>query len=462
MPPRESPPNSPRQIALQVAQMEEEGWPGGAQETLNEAAQNGGLQPRDKALAYEILQGTLRRRILLDRLADTLPGFVEKKPSPQLRPLVRAAFYEYFFLSRIPPRATFHEAVQLARHNHGNRESSYVNALLRAMQRQYPQRSTENAPFQITPEIQASLPGWISRRLKKKLDPQAYSRFLEKVNTPLPLYGRFLPHQPAPPRPFLHRPDLAPFCMEWTNSPSGLFQSTPFQRGQYFVQDAAAQQAAALAARTLQEMQKHFTQPLQMADWCAAPGGKTAWLAENLRPEDQLTALDVSPDRLKRLQQNLRRLHLAHKVEIAHWTEEKGGSSPFPRHDPKTAGPYHLILIDAPCSGLATLRRHPEIRWKCKPADLERLQGLQLSILRQAAQALKPGGILLYGTCSPAQEENEAVIETFLEEAPFQALPPLADWPGLGHWSADGWLHIGLDNAESDGAQVIRLQKKPS
>ncbi|MCJ7664436.1 MAG: methyltransferase domain-containing protein, partial [Desulfobacterales bacterium] len=164
------------------------------------------------------------------------------------------------------------------------------------------------------------------------------------------------------------------------------------------VQDEAAQLVSLMLAPKPGE---------RVLDLCAAPGGKTTHLAQLMEDQGEICAVDLSQTKLAILKENCRRLGISIVKPLA---LDATAPLPFP------PGSFDGCLVDAPCTGLGTLRRHPEGKWRIKEQDILRLQEMQGQILRQAAPLVKPGGVLVYSTCTLTQEENEGVIEAFLSE----------------------------------------------
>ena len=185
-------------------------------------------------------------------------------------------------------------------------------------------------------------------------------------------------------------------------------------------------------------------------DWCASPGGKTTHLAELMGDAGQVLALDRTPEKLKKIGENVRRLGLG-SVRTA------------------TACPAGLladrVLVDAPCSGLGTLRRHAETRWRVLEQDLSRQGREQGSLLELAAGHVKPGGHLIYATCTTEPEENEDVVKAFLARRPeftLKAGPGTSGWPEPEFWGADGFFRTFPGHPEMDGMFAARLLKGKS
>jgi 16S rRNA (cytosine967-C5)-methyltransferase len=218
-----------------------------------------------------------------------------------------------------------------------------------------------------------------------------------------------------------------------------------YAEGAWWVQDAAA----ALPAKLLGDVRG-----LAVADLCAAPGGKTAQLAA---AGARVVAVDHAPERLERLRQNLTRLHLSAETIAADATQWQ-------------AGPFDVVLLDAPCSSTGTIRRHPDIPWLKGAADIAALAALQRRLALRAAELTKPGGILLYCSCSLEQEEGMEIVRDLLDQAPHLARRPIAarEVFGRGEWLTDDGdlrtLPCHLPDPDSrmaglDGFYAARLQR---
>ena len=195
----------------------------------------------------------------------------------------------------------------------------------------------------------------------------------------------------------------------------------------------------------------------RVLDACAAPGTKATAIAERVGPGGEVVALDRSPSRLRLVGRDARRLGLANVT-----THRLDASQPLP----DLGGPFDRVLVDAPCSGLGTLRRNPDARWRLRPEDVPRLAETQLAILRRAASALRPGGALVYSTCTLLPEENERVVAAFLEGArefrpARRAAIPAAVRAVLGE---DGWMRTFPHRHDTDGffaARLERVERRP-
>jgi 16S rRNA (cytosine967-C5)-methyltransferase len=191
----------------------------------------------------------------------------------------------------------------------------------------------------------------------------------------------------------------------------------------------------------------------RVLDACAAPGGKTTHIAELMKDNGELVALDFSLSGVEKIRQNMNRLGTK-SVRVARADASEQFSDSF-------AEPYDRILVDAPCSGLGTLRAHPEIKWHREVNDIRRLSGLQLKILERVAQYLKPGGILVYSTCTLTRDENEQNVKIFLAQHPEFELQDAAGYlPQQARHMVQGKFFQALPQRDNtDGFFAARVRK---
>lgn len=437
---------------------------GSAQEALAARAAEAALEPRDRGLAFEIMQGVWRHRRLLDLALARLEGFEKAAPAPEVADLLRVGAVQHFLLDRLPPHAVVHETVAVAGRHLGVHRVGFVNAALQRLLAQFPGRAADWATLAEgqPPEVRYSLPGWIVRLLKREIKPAGLGAAFEAINRPLPLYVRANPPF-ASPAAVLDgltaegvaarlRPELAPWCLE-VDAPVGvLIESRPFRNGELLIQDASAQIVSAFAdARPGQTV----------VDYCAAPGGKATALVSAMRGQGRLLACDTSADRILRLEENLMRLGVGGFVGIRQLADSDEDPDALLRL-PLLAGGADLVLVDAPCSGLGTLRRHPEIRWRLARVNLERLAARQGKILDRAARLVHPGGRLVYATCSLAAEENRQVVAAFLDRQAGAFEVETGDLPEgfAAHLvESDGWLRTLPGRDEMDSVGAVRLRR---
>lgn len=413
-PPRSG--DGPRLVAWLALRLADETPVLSAQETLAALSDQAQLTPRDRGLALEIMQGVLRHRRLLDATVLCLQGFENSVFDPAMADVLRIGVFQHLFLDRIPPHALVSETVEVARKRLGKVPSGFANAVLQGLLRRFPIAADAQPMIRrLKPDVRHSVPGFLLRLLKRTVGLDDLEAALEAINKPLPLYTRVNPlltsveevvealqHEDITAQA---RDDLAPYCIEISAPAGRLVATDTFRSGHLFIQDASAQLVCAMAA----------ARPgMEVVDLCAAPGGKTLALAAAMHGEGKLFACDISSKRLERLEENIARLNAGAFIGIRHLADP-ARDIPGLRSQLNNGKGADLVLIDAPCTGLGTLRRHPEIRWRISNADLNRLSILQGEILDRAATLVRPGGRLVYSTCSLAEEENGRVIDTFLE-----------------------------------------------
>ena len=372
---------------------------------------------RDRALAADIVTGTLRWQ----RSADHLIEHFARRPLARLDTdiviVLRLSVYQLLHLDRVPASAVVDDAVDLTRGARKQSATGFVNAILRSIL-----RGRARLPLPPRPEdpgdrqgalaylgITHSHPDWLVRRWVERYGFAAAERWVQFDNTPAPLTLRT--NRLRIDRESL-RAGLAGDGIETEPTPfapDGLVvtEGNPLRRradGTFFVQDEASQIVThAVGARPGE----------RVLDLCASPGGKTTAMAADMSDSGILIASDVRPRRVALLRDTVRASGAGRTrvVQVA-----ADGSLPF-------SGSFDRILIDAPCSGLGTIRRDPDIRWRRAEADLAVLADQQVRLLQRVAGLLRPGGRLVYATCSSEPEENEHVVERFLgEHGSFEAL----------------------------------------
>ncbi|OBP13317.1 16S rRNA (cytosine(967)-C(5))-methyltransferase [Rheinheimera sp. SA_1] len=394
--------------------------------------------PADKALLQEICFGVLRYLPQLDFVCQQL---MAKPLIKQLRPLqflIYVGIYQLKFL-RIPDHAAVGETVEAARALKGESMTKLINGVLRSVQRKPELFDVSQAPL----SVQTNHPSWLVQSLQAAY-PEQWQAVIDANQQKAPLWLRVN----------IQRCSINQFCQTLTDAGIAFTQPQPqmpqailleqaidvtvlpgYHEGWFAVQDVAAQYAAQFLAPENSD---------SILDACCAPGGKTGHLLE-LAPQSQVLALDKDPQRLVRVRENL--LRLGHQAEV------KAGDAATPKQwwDGEL---YDRILLDVPCSATGVIRRHPDIRWLRKSADIAALATLQQQILIQIWPLLKPGGTLLYATCSVLPQENQQQIAQFL--AHHQDAIPVA----LGLSINDSQWQILPGEQSADGFFYAKLQKK--
>ena len=360
----------------------------------------------DRGLVTELFYGVLRHRAALDwRLAACSQRHLARLAPPTLT-LLRLGAYQLLFLSRVPASAAVNETVALTKRLCAPDDVGFVNAVLRALDRRRHELIVpdllERPLDHLTAEY--SHPVWLVRRWLKRFGVQrtlhlcrannAIPPMTLRVNTLVTTRERLLD--------VLRQEgvEAAPCAV----SPQGVvIRGTPptatraFAQGWYYVQDEAAQLVGLAVAPRPGE---------RVLDACAAPGGKSIHLAELMGDRGEVVAADVKPDRLGLVAENCRRMGIKSvQTAAADLTQAS---------DAARLGRFDRILVDAPCTGLGVLRRHPEAKWHKTEGLIARYAVTQRAILDAVAPLLKPGGVLVYRTCSTEREENEEVVAEFL------------------------------------------------
>lgn len=326
-----------------------------------EAQRTAALSRRDRALLTTLVYGATRMRRPLDWLIDRCADRVH----PEIRQHLRIALFQIRYLSRIPRHAAVNEAVELAK-GVSARSAGFVNAVLRkAADLELPEHP---------PGLRASHPDWLVERWRKRF--KNWEEILEADNAVLPVTVR--------PNPLRSKGSV---------DPEGGPASDPrFAAGEYTVQDETSMKVAPLLGPKPDE---------RVLDLCAAPGGKTTHLAELMGGKGRVVAVDL-PDRIGLVAESAKRLGLENVECVA----GDGATVSFRE-------PFDAILLDAPCSNTGVLSRRPDVRWRVREKDIAGAAELQGKLLRNAARLLRPGGRLVYSTCSLEPEENRIDLAGF-------------------------------------------------
>ncbi|MFZ9266410.1 MAG: 16S rRNA (cytosine(967)-C(5))-methyltransferase [Vulcanococcus sp.] len=399
------------------------------------------LSPADRALATELAYGAIRQRRLLDAWLDRLGKVPAERQPPKLRWLLHLGLYQLLHSDRIPASAAVSTTVELAKRGGLARLAPVVNGLLRAFLRG--QEAQQSLPLPRDPAsalaIEQSLPDWLAQLLLQWQTPAAAEAFGRACNTPPSLDLRVnrlrstaseLQAAFAAAGVNLQPIEGLADGLSVQGRCGDLRQLPGYGEGQWCVQDRSAQRVALLLDPKPGE---------RILDACAAPGGKSTHLAELMGDQGQVLALDRGEARLRRVTRNAERLGLR-CIEPRH-----GDAASLLESAPELKGSFDAVLIDAPCSGLGTLARHADARWRIDPAAIAGLVVLQRALLEALLPALKPGGRLVYATCTVHPEENGSLIEAFLADHPELRLQQSWQlWPGELQGAGDGFYAARL------------------
>lgn len=425
---------------------------------LNKTLQKHALERADAALATEIVYGTIQRLNTIDYFLGRLVSKGLGKLQPWVRNLLRLSFYQLRYLERVPDHAIVSEAVNIAKRRGHSGISGMVNAVLRnAIRRKEELQLPPELPEPQRIALQHSHPQWLVDRWLQQLGAERTERICEANNVPPHVSIRVNPLKTS--REQLLRllqtsgaADAAPSPL----APGGVIVSgggnlalTPaFAEGLFTIQDESSMLVAAAVAPAA---------GMTVLDCCAAPGGKTTHLAELMGDQGTVYACDIHEHKRKLIEESAERLGLT-SIRALTADARKLGSR-FP------AESFDRILLDAPCSGFGVIRRKPDLKWTKSEADVQDIAKIQRELLEEVHRLLRPGGVLVYSTCTIEREENEGNIMRFLQEHPDFELAPIQieGLPALlAEAAASGMMRIDPDVCHSDGFFIAKLLKRPS
>ena len=429
---------APRRLAWQVLQAVAAGaYADGA---LERELGRTPLAPVDRGLATELAYGAIRQRRLLDAWLDQLGKVPAERQPPKLRWLLHIGLYQLLASDRVPPSAAVSTTVELAKRGGLARLAPVANGLLRAFLRRreagdtLPLTPAQSADPALSLGVRHSLPDWLTRELLQWLPPERAEAFGSACNSPpsLDLRVNRLRSSPAAVQAALAGAGVEAIAIE--GLPAGLtlkgrsgdLSRLPgFAEGYWCVQDRAAQRIAPLLDPQPGE---------RILDACAAPGGKSTHLAELMGDQGLVLALDRGEARLRRVSRNAERLGLG-SIAVQH-----GDATALAQEQPDLRASFDRILVDAPCSGLGTLARHADARWRIDPSSIDELVLLQRQLLDGLLPLLKPHGRLVYATCTVHPRENGQLIDAVLADHPeLQLQQSWQLWPGEVAGAGDGF-----------------------
>ncbi len=398
---------NPREIAARVLARRAEA---GAfiEQLLDQALDDSRLSQVDRRLCQQLVYGVIRWQATLDWLISRKTDGRQQKPA--LQNLLRLGLYQVFWLERIPDHAVVHQTVEIARRSGFGPQSGFVNALLRSYLRE--SDATRKALEELKsrqPWLGYSHPEWLFQRWAARWGQEDAVALMVWNNTPAKTYARVNTLRVEPGKlieqwreenvdyDFVRGDWFEENLVFELKSHPPLHRLGSLRQGFFYVQDPS----------TLLAVRELGVKPGEsVLDMCAAPGGKLTYAAQLMGNQGKIVAHDTAADRLELIKENCARLGVSCVETVA---APLGG-------DP--ADTFDRILIDAPCSNTGVMRRRVDLRWRIRPEELTRLRRSQLALLELAAPLLKPGGVLVYSTCSLEPEENEGVVEEFLRAQP--------------------------------------------
>lgn len=410
----------------------------------------GNLPRQDAALATELTYGVSRRTLALDAALARHSRRPLAKLETAVHVALRLGAYQLLYLERIPPHAAVDETVQVAKDAGLGRAAGFLNAVLRRLA-EAPVIPLPEAPLERI-SVETSHPLWLVERWAARLGLEEAAALCKADNEVPPVCVRVHRASRDEVVASLAREDVrarptafSPLGL-WLEEPGPLARLKTFQDGLFQVQDEAAQLVSLMAG----------ARPgMRVLDACAAPGGKACHLASQVSPKGEVFALDIHPRKLQKIEDEARRLGVAEAMRLR--SADAARPLPFPQRS------FDLVLLDAPCSGLGTLRRHPELRYRRSAEDVRRLAEGQRALWTNLLPYLKPEGALVYAVCSPEPEEGEAHLPA-LEAAGLSIERPAApDVPWDEVLDASGALKTWPHRHRADAFFAVRMTaRKPS
>ena len=381
-------------------------------ETLLEQALRGAnLAPPDRRLCQELVYGIVRWQMTLDWLVARKTGNRPQKPA--LQNLLRLGLYQIFWLERIPNHAAVHETVELDKTRGFGPQAGFVNAILRGYLREFD--ATRQALLELKanqPALGYSHPEWLVKRWQTRWGCEPTNQLLDWNNTPPKAFARVNALKTDPGKllsqwrdedvvyDFVRRDWVEENLVFELKSHPPLEALPSFNEGLFYIQDPST----LLAVRELDPRPGEA-----VLDFCAAPGGKLTYIAQLMQNQGRLVAHDINPERLRTLQENCARLGIT--------CAETVSSSEFVQLRSTQRPSFDRVLVDAPCSNTGVMRRRVDLRWRIRLDEITRLRAQQLELLKAATAVLKPGGRLIYSTCSLEPEENSQLVAEFRKGA---------------------------------------------
>jgi 16S rRNA (cytosine967-C5)-methyltransferase len=376
-------------------------------------AEAAGLDGRERALARQLAFGTIQRRRTLDHVAGALTE-ARRKLDPPVRAALQLGLFQILFLDGVPDHAAVSETVELAKRSRG---SGLVNAVLRRATRE-----GRDVLAAIDDEaVRESIPGWLAALWRDAYGEKTASALMARANEPLELALR-ANRLKATPEAVAEAVGgrVAEGDAVVVDGPLDAHAHPLWHAGGYMPQSRSSQRVAPVLDPQPGE---------RVLDLCSAPGGKATHLAALMRDEGEIVAVERDPDRADQLRTTLARMGATIvRVDVADAAE--------PRRD----GPFDRVLADPPCSGLGTLQAKPDLRWRMTPERIEGLVAEQRRILAAATAAVRPGGVVVWSTCTLNPAENEELLS------------------GLAGFTATEALTLMPHETRSAGFQVTRLE----
>ncbi len=411
------------------------------------------LEKQERAFITRVCEGTLEYKLRLDYILNQFSTVPAEKMKPVIRELLRSSVYQILYMDSVPDSAVCNEAVKLARKKGFYNLTGFVNGVLRKVAREY---GSIRFPGKEEPEdylsVIYSMPKWLVQRFLEQYGFEKTEKMLEYFLKEKPTTIRI--------REYLVEKEAV---LESLKSQKVTVEKAPYVENAYYLKDydyLPALDAFRVGSIQVQDVSSmlvgEIADPKEgdyVIDLCAAPGGKTLCIADKLKGTGRVDARDISRTKTDYIRENAIRQNFLNVV-----VTEKDAT----QLDSESLEKADIVLADVPCSGLGVMGRKTDIKYKLNPAKMQELVGLQREILEQASTYVKPGGTLIYSTCTIGKEENQDNVEWFLEHYPYEleSLDPYLCEELKSETTRKGYLQLLPGVHQCDGFFIARLKRK--
>lgn len=422
---------------------------------LNSVFKKENIRSIDKAFVSEIVYGVIRHKIYLDYVIQQFSTVKIKKMTFWILNILRIGFYQILFMNKVPYSAACNESVKLAKKYGHNASAGFVNAVIRGMVRNidaisYPDR---NNNFEEYLSIRYSFPKNLTHRWIEIFGDIFTEELMAASNVPPKLTIRVntLKIDASSLKSLLQEKGFkvsgGKYCEEALviENPSSIYETEEFRKGLFYTQD----ESSMIAVKALAPKQGDF-----IIDLCGAPGGKSTHIAQLMNDKGRILSRDVYPHKIKLIEENAHRLGI-NIIESEIWNAVMIDETLLKKAD--------AVIADCPCSGYGVIRKKPEIKWARCNADIEEIISIQKYILRSASEYVRPGGTLLYSTCTIEPPENEDQISQFIKDNDDFYLEDLNPYlpESLRRKSAEnGYITLYSNMEGVDGFFIARMTRK--
>lgn len=407
------------------------------------------LNPKDIAFISELVYGTVTWKLTIDEIISKYSSIRIKKISPWIVNILRMGIYQIVFLDKVPKSAAVNEAVNLSK-KYGGKSLGFVNAILRKVEKVDYEKFEEIEDGVKRISLTTSMPVWIIEELLREKSFEETEKICKasnikpkvaiRVNKLLISKDKLVKRLEE--KEIMCEDGILEDFLVITNV-KNIEKLEEFQEGFFTVQDEVAGLSSYLLGAKKGE---------KILDACSAPGGKTTYIAEIIGNEGSILAFDLHNHRLELVEKNCERLKIKIvETRIQDMTVSK--EEYFEKFD--------KILLDVPCLGIGVLKRKPDIKWKKKKEDIEAIIGIQKQILTVASRYLKKGGEMIYSTCSIFSEENEKIIEEFIEKnTQYRVIELINDVPNFFEEYLEEMKYLKVNqNERTDGFFISKIKK---